>query len=81
MYFSGDKIVVKDNDKKGLIENTSETEFSVRWENFPDKVFSYKKDECLHYWEPDPSNQCKHELKEYIGFSESYIYCVRCGKK
>ena len=25
--------------------------------------------------------QCRHEFQEYIGFSESYHYCIKCDTK
>jgi hypothetical protein len=24
---------------------------------------------------------CKHELKDYVGFNDAFKYCVHCGKK
>lgn len=24
---------------------------------------------------------CKHELKDYVGFSDTFKYCIHCGKK
>jgi hypothetical protein len=31
-------------------------------------------------WET-PSLECRHEMKVYQGFSESYLYCTKCDHK
>jgi len=28
-----------------------------------------------------PTNYCVHDSKEYIGFTDRFMYCIKCGVK
>lgn len=79
-FLSGDRFFVEERGHQGTIEAVKNDTYLVRWDSFPTKVWDYKIEETKDMWKPVSTN-CPHDLKEYIGFSESYIYCTKCGKK
>lgn len=84
-------------EKKGTIKKVSfnsiyqDWEYVVTWDHMNGE-FSYESVEAERYWNKsneisqstvysELSNKCTHKWRTYVGFTDSFDYCEKCGNK
>ena len=77
-YLSGDTFSVIKNGFKGTILDVRDQFYIVKWEHFDEPVSYPVSDQ--YNWTSDLHN-CVHQLSNYSGFRESYVFCLKCNKK
>lgn len=92
-FKTGDKFITNienDSPKIGMILDViynpmnKDYEYLVKWDHFKEECV-YSSKICDLMWELIPSEKnefkCEHNWKNYVGFTESFTYCIKCDEK
>lgn len=78
MFLAGDTFKVDRNGFTGEIVKVQGDEYTVKWANY-EGLHTYGGPDATRWW--TNTSSCQHQMGEYVGFRESYLYCTKCEKR